>query len=1454
MCSHDNRSESADKLAKAFNASLFLLVQQLNQQLILLWMPMASQEIVSNYKTYKNSWLHAYGILPPIQQERGPERFQGETSKRGLSTKKGVENPYQELKQLLEGKPSSKKKGHAQHERSPSREREESESSNESMEDVAPRQRRAQRSPTPTKRKRSPHSPHRRDSKREEKNSKKKKERKRSPSSPSSSPSSSSDEGSGYSSQEIQRTGHRRSYAAWKRSSKLKNFKEGGKNISFLTYDGTFGATDKVLAFIQQFDAGFGDEGFMESSQLRHVAMHFQKSARQWWSSLRANGEAPKTWKALRASIMKQFLASDAKDKVLTKWRSLKLSPYESIHKYVDKFWDLHLKATVYKRIDFEEQKQQFCAGLPEDMNEYVNSQSPRSISVVIHHTMVVARINFQQGAKRNLKPMEAKEKQEYKGKKFFQNSSKGNSNNNKAKEKGVFKGKNKLTPEEFERYRKENKCFKCGEQGHSYRSCLQRNPRNEQLRASMVEAPKEELATKLGVQDFEMGDAMKADGAFINQEVSVTPLIGKLRLHIQGYVDKEDFFLSPLKHEDVILGAPWFDCLAASIKFPERKISFKFREKDMYINAQESGSSIPLVNNQAFDKSIKSSIFAYMIFVKDSLNGVDVAQLNENGMKVDLELFNFLNQFRDVFIDDIPGALPPKRGDDDHMIALIPGISPLNKPSYRVSQAQQEEIMRQVNELVEKGMTLHREVLTNCGSTPHDLTKKNVKYVWTEKRQQAFDTLKQKLISQPVLALPDLSKPFEVQCDACGDCLGAVLLQEGHAIAYESRRISSDEQIFGIYEKELLAVLHALDSWKHYLLGTPFILRTDHQSLKYFMMQTKLFDKQMRWANFLSRFNFHIAHIAGKHNQVADALSRRPKVNAVSIATHNDLSSMIDEYAIDSDYKDLISAIALGKKEEPFTLHDGYLLHGNMLCITRSLGEKVMFESHAPPYAGHRGIQTTMKAIETYFYWPTMKGDIQDYVSKCVVCQKTKYDRGKQPGLLQPLPIPDSLWESISMDFIFGLLKSIHGNTGIWTIVDRFSKQAHFIPVKKIIKAHQMATLFISQVSKYHRLPTSIVSDRDPRMTNNFWKGLFENLGTRLNFSSAYHPQTDGQCEIANLTILDLLKAYVTEVDQCSQWEKYLPLVEYAYNNTIHTSTGKAPFEVIEGRPKSPLLLKQKQKAAANKHRRALAFKENDWVLLKFPKARLRHTTGKNPMGHQKYYAKLAKRYYGSFQILKPINEMAYQLKLPKHGLIHNAFHVSLLKPYKGEPPKEAILEDPPEVEGQEEVLQPESVLRHENKVLRNGKIIQRCLIKFKNYPFEDAKWMQGTQLKDSLHLVNAYNDSLEATQPYSLLTSLRSGPLEGDLLWGDSDAMFNYVIPSAREGMVFGPPTTSVDFAVLCLKVMVLLVSGSVFSSASADRFRLGWKMLFLRIVMGSMGPAAGLWVDWRLASRLL
>ncbi|MCO5604993.1 hypothetical protein L7F22_059168 [Adiantum nelumboides] len=192
----------------------------------------------------------------------------------------------------------------------------------------------------------------------------------------------------------------------------------------------------------------------------------------------------------------------------------------------------------------------------------------------------------------------------------------------------------------------------------------------------------------------------------------------------------------------------------------------------------------------------------------------------------------------------------------------------------------------------------------------------------------------------------------------------------------------------------------------------------------------------------------------------------------------------------------------------------------------------------------------------------------------------QVKYDRHKPAGLLQPLPVPDQPWESIAMDFIMDLPRTQTGNDAISTIVDRFSKQAHFILVRKTIKADHMARVFLAQIFKHHGMPKSIVSDRDPCITGLFWRALFENLGTKLRFSSAYHPQTDGQSGIANSTILDLLKSYVSE--RQSDWEKYLPLVEYAYNNTVHSTTGLAPSEIIYGKPMLPPILMTKDKIFA--------------------------------------------------------------------------------------------------------------------------------------------------------------------------------------------------------------------------------------------------------------------------------
>ena len=370
--------------------------------------------------------------------------------------------------------------------------------------------------------------------------------RRRSPTPPSSYPNSSSTTSSSRSNPK--RRGHRRSHPAWKRSRRMEKFKEGGKNITFLSYDGTYGATDCILGFIQQFDSTFGGEYFEERSKLRHVAMYFQKYARQWWASLRTRGIAPKTWKECRRAIMKQFLTDEAEDNVLTAWRSLTLEPGKTIQKYVDKFWDAHLKAIVFKRIEFAEQKQQFCAGLPEDLKAYVNAEKPRTISAFIHHTLVASKI-FPNAlnATKNVNRMPQGDKSHQGNKKTSYHKPQGD----KKKDKGVNKGSNRLTPEEMESYRKENKCFKCGQKGHSYRTCPKRTAKKDNLQASMVHTKpmcnqdasrlcyawgkvrdqdslilfdpgsthnfiSKELAAKLGIHEHEMGYAMDVEGAFV--------------------------------------------------------------------------------------------------------------------------------------------------------------------------------------------------------------------------------------------------------------------------------------------------------------------------------------------------------------------------------------------------------------------------------------------------------------------------------------------------------------------------------------------------------------------------------------------------------------------------------------------------------------------------------------------------------------------------------------------------------------------------------------------------------------------------------------------------------------------------------------------------------------------------------------------------------------------------
>ena len=242
-----------------------------------------------------------------------------------------------------------------------------------------------------------------------------------------------------------------------------------------------------------------------------------------------------------------------------------------------------------------------------------------------------------------------------------------------------------------------------------------------------------------------------------------------------------------------------------------------------------------------------------------------------------------------------------------------------------------------------------------------HKLTRKDSKFIWTSKEEESFNKLKNTLASAPVLSIPNLTKTFLVEVDACGVGIGAVLMQDGHPIAYESRPLRTDttsikmnsnitiafeskifkqvEITYSTYEKELLAVIHALKVWKHYLLGVEFLVKTDHQSLKYFLSQPNISERHIKWATFLQGFHFQIIYKPRKENIVVDALSRRPIVQNISIAFHSDLELLKNDYEMDKDFKTIISFHKNNEKlPTNFIFNDEYLFYHDDCVLPKKL------------------------------------------------------------------------------------------------------------------------------------------------------------------------------------------------------------------------------------------------------------------------------------------------------------------------------------------------------------------------------------------------------------------------------------------------------------------------------------------------------------------------------------
>ncbi|GJR25772.1 putative reverse transcriptase domain-containing protein [Tanacetum coccineum] len=423
-------------------------------------------------------------------------------------------------------------------------------------------------------------------------------------------------------------------------------------------------------------------------------------------------------------------------------------------------------------------------------------------------------------------------------------------------------------------------------------------------------------------------------------------------------------------------------------------------------------------------------------------------------------------------------------------------------------------------------------------------LTQKGIKFDWGEKEENAFQLIKQKLCSAPILALPEGSEDFVVYCDASHKGLGAVLMQREKVIAYASRQLKVHEKNYTTHDLELGSVVFALKIWRHYLYGTRCTVFTDHKSLQHILDQKELNMRQRRWLELLSDYDCDIRYHPGKANVVADALSRKERieplrVRALVMTIGLDLPKRILEAQIEAQKPENLVNEDVGgiirrdiPKERLEPRADGTLcLHGrSWLPCYGDLRSVIMHESHKSKYSIHPGSEKMYQDMKKLYWWPNMKADIATYVSKCLTCARVKAEHQRPSGLLVQPEIPEWKWDNITMDFITKLPKSSQGFDTIWVIVDQLTKFAHFLPIRENDKLDKLARLYLNRIVARHRIPASIICDRDGRFTSNFWRSFQKALGTNISMSTVYHPEIDGQSERTIQTLEDMLRACVID------------------------------------------------------------------------------------------------------------------------------------------------------------------------------------------------------------------------------------------------------------------------------------------------------------------------------------
>ncbi|KAF8694651.1 hypothetical protein RHS03_08150, partial [Rhizoctonia solani] len=623
-----------------------------------------------------------------------------------------------------------------------------------------------------------------------------------------------------------------------------------------------------------------------------------------------------------------------------------------------------------------------------------------------------------------------------------------------------------------------------------------------------------------------------------------------------------------------------------------------------------------------------------------------------------------------------------------------------------------------------------------------HNLTKKETPWSWGNPEETAFKELKTLVTQSPVLIHSNPELPYYLETDASGVAMGAILSQRGpdnrlHPVAYMSKSFSGAETNYNTHDKELLAIIKALEEWRIFLEATDKPIQSgkpdalsrqsdyaDHPSEPEVMLPEEVF------ANSSEEELEIVTEIQEK---LKDDPSLEPIIQFLTEDADNAPPSICKAYR-DYDW------------EEDLLWYCGKLV----VLDSEPLKEQLLREFHNSPLAGHPGQQRTLKLISRSYWWPGMKSLAKEWVECCPTCQANR--RTHAPVIsLKPLEVPPFPFHTISYNFITGFPRS-QGHDTILVVIDLFSKFGHFIPTSKKVTAKGLADLFITHIWKLHRLPVKTVSDRGTTFTGKFLRALYQRLGIKPAFSLAYHPESDGQTERVNQFIKFYLRSYVAA--NHSDWVTWLPLAEYAYNNARHLATGKTPFELVYGR--NPVMNPSSVPANVPEADTVADTLAQEWKeaesALKMSKEQMTRSQGIVPeysVGKKVWLDgknvelrtnsnKLDPKRLGPFRILEKISSHAYCLELPETLKIHNVFYVGLLSKSHESPSQPFPEQPPPEtIEGEEE-YEVEQIIDSKRQ---RGKWFY--LIKWKGYGPEDNSWEPEELLEHSQEEIKRFNQA---------------------------------------------------------------------------------------------------------------